>query len=804
MRKEKLNQNWYFWQDGKEAEKQLLNLPHDAMLTEERVPDLPNGNASGFYPGGKYVYSKTIFGDEAYADKTVIVEFEGVYMNASVLLNGEKVGGWIYGYTNFYVDLTGKLQIGKDNELMVIVDNSQTPNSRWYSGSGIYRDVNLYVAEKEYIVPDGIKATTISIHPAIVEIEVEAKKEADTVIETEICWEGVRVAGCCGEKIRLQIPDAKLWDNNEPNLYTIQSKLVKKESIEGGTGNKKVLDESEIRFGIRSLAWDAAKGFQVNGNTVKFKGACIHHDNGPLGACSIYKAECRRVKKLKELGYNAIRYSHNPTGRLFLEICDQLGMYVLDETFDQWKIPQSAYDYAIHFDVEWKKDVEALIKKDYSHPSVIMYCIGNEITDTGLPHGALVCQAISGYVKSLDASRPIMIANNTLLSVLAKKTAEKKVQEALMTEEEKKEAEKKNVGSQDVNDILTLLPAIQASITAENQEELLKDVFEHVDIAGYNYGSHLFEATHELVPDRVILSSETFPSRIGSNWKQVESHPYIIGDFMWTAWDYLGEAGVGLPVYGSTQAPFSKEYPCLTAGCGSVDLTGYVESQGYYTAVVFGAYQKPYIAVRPVDHSGEEYTVGRWRLTDAVNSWSWPGQNGKTAEIEIYSIGKDVELFQDGVSLGKKELELSRAFYQAEYKPGKLEAVSYDENGKEIAREQLVSAAGKEQITIEPEEKVIRADGTDLAYINIQITDEKGTPWLLKDRKLSVSVTGAGKLAALGSGNPETTEKFSDSSYTTYHGRLLAIVQSTGEVGDVFIHVSADGLESAKIGIEAR
>lgn len=600
MKKQKLNRGWYFWKDGKEDVKQPVDIPHDAMLTEERVPDLENGNATGFYPGGRYVYTKSIYGDAEYENRKILIEFEGVYMNSSVFLNGEKIGGWIYGYTNFYVDLTDRLKIGRDNELRVIADNSHTPNSRWYSGSGIYRDVNMYVGDKEYIVPDGIKVTAISHSPAVIRVEVEAVKEEGTEIICEICDGSMKKAEGRGSGFQTEIPDAKLWSAEEPNLYTLKASLLKK---------GKVMDVEEIKFGIRTLAWDEKNGFQVNGETVKLKGGCIHHDNGLLGACSYYKAEYRRVKKLKELGYNAIRYSHNPTGRMFLEICDELGIYVLDETFDQWKLPQSAYDYAQYFDEEWQKDVRALVRKDYSHPSVIMYCAGNEITDTGLPHGAAVCQAISGLFKELDGSRPTTIANNVLLSVMAKKMAEKKTQE--------NNTEEKTVGSQDVNNVLTLLPKIMASITAENQEALLHDVFQHVDIVGYNYGESWYAGTHEMVPDRVMLSSETFPCRIGENWKRVLESPYLIGDFMWTAWDYLGEAGVGLPYYGSTQAPFSKEYPCLTAGCGSVDLTGYVESQGYYTSVVFGNYQKPYIAVRPVNHSGEEYGIPVYRFTES-------------------------------------------------------------------------------------------------------------------------------------------------------------------------------------------
>jgi len=787
MEKQKLNRGWYFWKDGQEGIKKAVDLPHDAMLTEERVPDLENGNASGFYPGGKYVYTKNIYGDAEYENKKILVEFEGVYMNSSVFLNGEKIGGWVYGYTNFYVDLTDRLKIGRDNELKVIADNSQTPNSRWYSGSGIYRDVNLYVGEKEYVVPDGIRVTTVSHSPAVIRVETETVREEGTEVICEIYDGSIKKAEGQGNSFEIEIPDAKLWSAEEPNLYVLRVSLVK----EG-----KAVDMEEIKFGIRTLAWDAENGFQINGKTVKLKGGCIHHDNGPLGACSYYKAEYRRVKKLKELGFNAIRYSHNPTGRMFLEICDELGMYVLEETFDQWKLPQSAHDYAQYFDAEWQKDVRALVRKDYSHPSVIMYCVGNEITDTGLPHGALICQAISGLFKELDESRPTTIANNVLLSVMAKKMAEKKAQE--------ESKEEKTVGSQDVNNVLTLLPKIMASITAQNQEALLHDVFQHVDIVGYNYGESWYAGTHEMVPDRVMLSSETFPCRIGENWKRVLESPYLIGDFMWTAWDYLGEAGVGLPFYGSSQAPFSKEYPCLTAGCGSVDLTGYVESQGYYTSIVFGEYEKPYIAVRPVNHSGEEYTVGRWRLTDAVNSWTWLGCEGKTADIEVYSKGNEIELFQDGVSLGRKSLELCRASFQTTYQPGVLEAISFDVAGAEIAREYLVSASGEKQITIIPEEREIRADGQDLAYINIQITDGDRIPWMMENQKLSVTVEGAGKLLALGSGNPETVEKFSDTSYTTYHGRLLAIVQATEKDGDIRIQVCGEGLQRTEAVLYAR
>ena len=789
MQKQRINADWFFWKFDQDDKKKKIDLPHDAMLTEERDPELPNGNATGFYPGGKYVYTKAIFGDEKFHNKKVLVEFEGVYMNSTAFLNEEKVGGWIYGYTNFYVDLTDKIRIGKENELKVVVDNSQTPNSRWYSGSGIYRSVNLWIGEKNYIEPEGIKVKTVSINPAVIEVTVDANKTDEMRVVCEVLLNDNVVVSGEGDSMILDIPDAKLWSDKTPNLYTLKAVLK-----QGDT----VIDEAESRFGIRIIAWDAINGLQINGETVKLRGGCVHHDHGPLGACAYDKAEFRRAKKLKEFGYNAIRYSHNPAGKNFLDICDEIGMYVIDETFDQWKIPQSPYDYAQYFDAEWEKDVKALVSKDYNHPSVIMYCIGNEITDTGLVFGAAISKMLNDTFHKLDSTRPTMIAINSMLSVLAAKQAEKKAQEE-QAAKEGKELEEKAVGSADVNDIMTLLPKIMASITPQSLEALIGDCISSVDIVGYNYGHNLYQGTHEMIPDRVILSSETFPCRMASNWATVENNDYVIGDFMWTAWDYLGEAGVGLPVYGTTQAPFSKSYPCLTAACGSIDLTGFPESQAYYSAVIWGAYTKPYIGVRPVNHSGEEYTLGRWRLTDALNSWTWDGQEGKMAEIEVYSIGDSLELIQDGVSLGRKKLEACKCSFQTEYRPGKLLAVSYDSEGKDIASTELVTAGEETKLTILAEETEIKADGEDLVYVAIHVTDDSGNLKMMTDKKITITVDGAGTLLAVASGNPETKENFSDGFYTSWHGRVIAIVKSAQEAGTIKITAYAEGMEAVYV-----
>ena len=715
----------------------------------------------------------------------MILEFEGVYMNSTVLLDGERIGGWVYGYTNYYVDLTGKLDPEKEHILTVIADNSQTPNSRWYSGSGIYRDVNLYTAGKEYILPDGIRVKTLSHAPARIEISIDSVSDEDAEIEIEVLdAAGTVVASAKGTPAQLTIPNAQLWNSEHPYLYTVRASL---------TCNGQTLDRSEIKTGLRTIAWSAEKGLQINGETVKLRGGCVHHDHGPLGARSFDKAELRRIRKLKELGYNAIRYSHNPTSRTLLEICDREGMYVLEETFDQWKLPQSDYDYAIHFEKEWKKDVTALIRKDFNHPSVIMYCLGNEITDTGLPHGAFICKMLNDQFKTEDPTRPTTIAINPMLSVLASKMAEPKASGR----------GSQSVGSAEVNDIVTLLPKIMASITPQSLEALLHDLLQNVDIVGYNYGNHLYAGTHELEPNRVILSTETFPNRIAGGWKQVEENSWLIGDFMWTAWDYLGEAGVGEPTYGTSKAPFSKDYPCQNAYIGAVDLTGEPEPFAHYLSALWGHRDVPYIAVRPLNHSGEEYTLGNWRMTDAIHSWTWPGHEGKTAEVEVYCNAAEVELTQDGVSLGRKAPDACKAKFTAVYRPGTLEAVAYDSDGRIVARSSLSTAGENIRLTIRPEETAIRADGEDLAYVAVEITDDAGIRNMLSDRPVKITVTGAATLIAVGSANPRIVESYLSDKFTTYQGRMIAILRSNGQVGTIRIRAEADDLKPDYIEMNA-
>ncbi|WP_270249882.1 glycoside hydrolase family 2 TIM barrel-domain containing protein [Ruthenibacterium lactatiformans] len=777
MKKTRLNDGWFFYREG-EATAVPVRVPHDAMIVEKRTPDAATGNGGAFFPGGKYIYTRTLFGEMDWAEQTVILEFEGVYMNSTVLLNGEQVGGWYYGYTNFFVDLTSKLKIGAKNELMVIADNSKVPNARWYTGSGIYRPVNLWVGGMTHIFPQSLRVKTLSIDPAIVEISTEIE---NAEVSYEILDGEKAVASASGKTAVVSIPDAKLWSAENPNLYTVKA-VVKK--------NGAIVDEAIERFGIRTLAWSAKKGLEINGRTVKLKGGCIHHDNGILGACTYKDAEKRKVRKLKEFGFNAIRFSHYPAGKDLLDACDEVGIYVMDESFDQWRAQKTKYDYSHRFDAECEKDIAALADKDFNHPCVILYSIGNEIPDTGREFAPGIARRLTAILKEHDGTRPVTIGNNAPMSMVA---------EAMQDFEREKGAA---VGSLEINELITAHPELldafkKGKYSAETLERVTGNVFDELDIAGHNYAHEFYEGIHTIRPDRILLSAETFPARMASNWRSVEENDYIIGDFHWTAWDYLGEVGVGLPVYGTKEAPFSKPYPCLTAACGSFDLNGTPEAAAYYCAALWGAKKTPFIGVRPVDHSGEEFTIGSWRLTDAIDCWTWDGNEGRKAEIIVYGVGTEVELTQDSVSLGRKPLTDCKAEFEAVYEPGILQAITYDENGIELGRSVLKTNGKEVLLAVQPEKLLIRAAEDALVYIPIQLVDEEGVLRMNTEKRINVRVSGAGELLALGSARYENEETFQSMAHLSWRGSVLAIVRSTGKPGRITVTASADGCEDA-------
>lgn len=791
--------DWTWWKQGNENDRKLVNLPHDAMLTEKRIPRLKEGAASGYFPGGTYVYEKIFQADPLWKEQTVMLEFEGVYQKSAVYLNGEKLGGWVYGYTNFYVDLTDKLSFEKENVLRVVADNSQTPNSRWYTGSGIYRPVHLITGSRQHILPDGVKILTKSYAPAVISVSVETTElTPGTQIVLRVRKNGEVLAEAEGALCELSIPEPELWSADCPNLYELDVRLQK----DGVT-----LDTVTERFGIRKLAWSAKTGLLCNGTPVKLRGGCVHHDNGPLGACEFDGAARRRVRILREAGYNAIRSAHNPISKAMLRACDELGMYVMDEAFDMWLRSKNEYDYSLCFEEEHEKDIAAMIRKDFNHPSVILYSIGNEIGDLGFAYGHELHKAMVRLCHDLDSSRPVTNAENVMVAIVKPSDKPKPVYQVSRDDAVdpcREEASGKATGSKLINYLITLFPLMLSKIKAKTVKNNLGDALDNEDIVGLNYGDHLMEELHALAPEHLLLNTETFPRKIGKNWPVVLRNDCLIGDFMWTAWDYLGEVGIGVVLYGKQPKQFSKPYPCIAAGIGSVDLIGTIESQGYYASVVWGCYDKPYIGVRPVNHSGEKTQLGQWRGTDTICSWTWPGCEGKEAEIHVFSQGVQVELLLNGSSLGRTQLTDCIATFKTPYRPGTLTAISYDAEGKELSRSGIKTAEEETHLTVIPEKTELTADGEDLAYIRVAVTDPNGIVKNLEQHMIRVRVNGAAVLQAVGSGNPVTEESYLGSAFTTHNGQMLAIVRSGYTAGTASVTISAEGIGEETVSLAVR
>ncbi len=743
-----------------------VTLPHDAQIFEHRGADVSNGG-HGYFPGGIYTYEKTFTAPQEWAGKTILVEFEGVYKNASVSLNGKELCFHPYGYTGFFVELDG-LNIGAENTLTVVADNSKLPNSRWYSGSGIYRPMWLYVCEKNGLRPESVKISTVSIDPAVIRIDAPIPVKAE-------------VSGVTGEGTRfeLTIPDAKLWSVETPHLYTAKISAAN-------------VDETEVTFGIRKIEW-SNKGLFINGKETLLRGGCVHHDSGILGAATYAESEERRVRILKENGFNAIRSAHNPASKAMLDACDRYGMYVMDETFDMWYNRKNPYDYGMDFNEWWERDTTAMIEKDFNHPSVILYSVGNEVAEPAEQKGVDTGKALVELCHKLDSSRPVTCGTNLMIISRAAKgqgiyqDGEQKTGGG----ESKKEKEGQNASLM-FNIIASFIGSgMNKGGNSKKVDALTTPFLDSLDIAGYNYGSGRYPLEEKAHPDRVVFGSETFPQDIWKNWQMVKKYPYLVGDFMWTSWDYLGEAGIGAWSY-TGGMPFNRPYPWVLAGAGVINILGIPDGSCKYASTVWGLEANPVIAVKPVNHPGVRPSKSVWRGTNAILSWSWAGCDGNKAEVEVYSDQAQVELLMNGKSVGKQKVRECKALFKVKYVPGTVTAVAYDAGGRETGRSVLSSASGPFGIAVRPEKAAVKPG--EIIYIPVNIEGKNGIVESNADRKLTVTVEG-GELLAFGSANPCTEEQYHTGSFTTYYGRSLAIVRA-GEAGTVKVSAS-DGRESA-------
>jgi beta-galactosidase len=781
-----------------------VHLPHDALIGQERRSDARRGETNGYFPDGAFEYRRTLHASAEDEGRQVLLEFDGVYRDAAVYVNGHLAGQRAFGYSRFTVRIDPFLEFGDDNEIRV--ECRTHLDSRWYAGAGIYRDVHLVVKNPGHIVADSIRVSTphVEVDAATVEVVTEV---ANTGLRTKTYVLDAVVLAPGGDPVaagrspvtllpgeratvrrRLHITGPLLWSVDTPHLHDVLLSL---------RDGDDVIDEEAVALGIRSLTLDPFHGLRINGQVVKLRGACIHLDNGPLGVVSMRAAEERKVARLKEAGFNAIRSSHNPMSTALLDACDKLGLLVMDETFDVWTSSKSDYDYAFDFPEWWERDVEALVAKDFNHPSVIFYSIGNEIPETGTPIGSRWGRKLAEKVRSLDATRFVTNGINPFVSMLDTIVPQMKA---------RREATADDAVGGGVNTMMAGFGAMMGHIqSSEAATERTEESFAVLDVAGMNYADARYEQDRDRFPDRIIVGTETWPSSIAGNWALVQADARVIGDFTWTGWDYLGETGIGTVRYvqatdGGTDAAgestgFSGGFPELTAWCGDIDITGVRRPVSYFRETVFGLRSQPYIAVdRPAFHDVPIAVATPWSWTDSLGSWSWAGFEDRPVRVEVYSDADEVELLLDGVVLGRSrvgEPHPFRATFETTYQPGTLEAIAYA-GGVETGRSVIRSAAEAIVLSAHTERTELRLDGTDLGYVNIALTDPDGILHTTHDRSVSVHVDGPAVLQALGSGSPSTSETFAEDTHTTFDGRALAIVRPTGP-GRITVTVSAEG-----------
>lgn len=776
-------------------------LPHDACIGKARHENATSGSYKGYFPNGGYIYRKRFYVPEEYEEKSVQFFFEGAYNNAVVWINGNYAGQSRNGYVEFTVPAERYLLYGQENEIMVSLKTAK--DARWYTGAGIYRSVHMLAGDALQIPHDGIRITTKSISEKAAAVELTIKI-VNKSLKTRKLKLDVEIAGPNGNSIaedkkkltlfreseeevscRVYIQDPKLWDTQDPFLYICNAKIMEEEQV---------VDQITSRFGIRMLELDNVHGLQINGKAVKLYGGCIHHDNGIIGSMENRAAAERKIKKLKAAGYNAIRSAHHPISRTLLDVCDETGMLVMEELIDMWNEPKTADDFARDFEREHREWIRAMIMKNYNHPCVVIYSIGNEIPETGKASGAVIARELHREIKKLDDTRFTVCSVNGLISNIG-------IFNKFMAEKYAKQE------TDDVNELMTNLGnAMRDAQCWDVVIDSTRETMESTDIAGYNYAEKRYMIDINKFTNRICLGTESVPQLLAPIWSLVKKHGNILGDFVWTSWDYMGEAGLGKVLYGNEceGEGFGAGYPYYLANCGDFDIIGERRTQSYYREIVIGHRKEPYIAVVNPYHYGEKPAISMWSWSDSVSSWNWEGCEGKPVQVEVYSDADEVELFINNVSCGKKKVSKESTdenfgcctTFETAYRPGTVEARAYI-NGEMTGNYSVSTASEDLHLDVTVEKKALASDSMEMGYILIELKDKDGNLHMNADREVRVKVTGAGILQGIGSSNPVSRECFTTDSFRTYRGKLLAAIRPT-EAGEIRVEIVADGCDKAE------
>ena len=740
---------WQFTHNGKT---QTVDLPHDWDIFEG-----PNsghgatGTGGGWFEAGKGEYRKTF---KTPIGEVVKLHFEGVYQKAEVFVNGKKAGQHHYGYTPFTVEVTKFLNKDKrENEVIVKVDNSEQPNCRWYSGSGIYRHVWLETMPALHIAENGVFVTTpvVSAQKATVKVEVMVQNEGNNDQQGLVEVEGQQqeVSLKAGESKAVSftytINNPKLWSPDSPYLYTA--------SVELKNNSFNSLNSwSKIKYGIRSFSFDAENGFVLNGKKVLINGACVHHDDGVLGARAFDDAEIRKVRQMKEAGFNLIRTSHNPTTRAFLDACDSIGMLVIDEAFDGWRTQKNPYDYSTVIDSCFRQDIHAMVLRDRNHPSIISWSIGNEVIERKDIRVVYTARQMKKAIHELDTTRPVT----------------------------------------------------EALCAWDRDWEIYDPHAEVLDVVGYNYMIFKHASDHERDPKRVIWQTESYPRDAFRNWAVSYDFPYVVGDIVWTGLDYLGESGIGRNYYKGEREGESwiegGQPEWHGAPCGDVDITGWRKPISHYREMLWNKDVPLYMAVRePNGYHGDIKTT-MWSVWPTWESWTWTGWEEKPVEVEVYTHQPEVKLYLDDQLIGTKQVSREtefKAVFPVPYKAGTLRA---EAGGKSVI---LKTAGEPARLRLTPDRTVMSADGQSLIFVTVEVLDNQGTPVPEAAIDCEATVKGAGKLLAFASADLKDTEPYTSPRVKTWKGRALLVIRSTQKKGSVNVSIKS-ALPTASLTLKSK
>ena len=834
MRSTDINREWHFGYglvDGPARllgtlEERVVELPHDYMIEGDVRADATSKSSSGYYDAGVAHYWKQIEIPAEWAGERVALRLDGAMMNATIEVNGAKAALQHYGYAPFEADITQLVYPGEANCVVITVNPSMQPNSRWYSGAGLFRGVTLAHMPKLHVAFGGLAGHTRKIEyapdgaPETAYLQVSAEisndyaenrlAEVEFALVDEISGDAVRTTkalvqvppmGAATARATLTVDAPKLWSAETPNLYrlVVRTKDTGTYKTRMIPAENPTVDEESTLFGIRTVEADVKHGLRVNGKVVKLRGGCLHHDNGVIGAVSLYDAEARKVKKLKEVGFNAIRTTHNPPSAALIEACDRLGLYVFDEAFDAWGMGKQPGDYNQFFETDWQKDLAAFVRRDRCHPCVILWSTGNEIAErAGLNDGYVWATRPAEAIRALDASR---LVSNGICSFW--NGLDDKLMRAQLLKGREGELQNADLGG--AQDMLW--------------EEYTEAYASPLDVVGYNYLEDKYAQDHARFAERVILGSENFPVQVGRHWPMIERTPWVIGEFTWTAWDYIGEAGIGRSTFLAPGDPGMKiaaspwasgsPFPWRLANDADFDITGALMPQGVYRRIVWGGGETAVFSYDPADF-GKVEVLTPWGFPGVRANWNWKNSEGRPVDVLVFSAAEEVALTLNGACVGRlragestvHDMPLTFLFH-IQYAPGTLEAVGYS-GGAEVSRSALKTTGEVARVRLVPETDGLAGDGASLAYVRAELVDADGNVVPDAEVPLRAEVSGAATLLGFGSANPITAENYTRGAFTSYRGTALAVLRAGVNAGEARLRVTAEGVGEAEVVLPVR